>query len=79
MAMSHYPPHTNRLSYSDHTIERLETEMLQDLEQGLRLLSSGCDAMWCSRYDEPDPYPLQVKEVTRLQGVNYQKIIVIHT
>lgn len=45
MAMSHYPPHTNRLSYSDHTIERLETEMLQDLEQGLRLLSSGCDAM----------------------------------
>jgi len=42
---SHCPPHTNRLSYSNYTIERLETEILQDIEQGLRLLYSGCDAV----------------------------------
>jgi hypothetical protein len=42
---SHCPPHTDRLSYSDYTMERLEAEMIHVLEQGLRLLSSGCDAV----------------------------------
>ena len=78
---SHCPPHINRLIHSDYsyTIEWLETEMLQHLEQGLRLLSSGCDAVCCSRYNEPDPYCLQVKEVTRLEGVTYPKTVVVLT
>jgi hypothetical protein len=76
---SHCPLHTNRLSYNEYTIGLQETKILQDIEQGLRLLSSGCGTVWCSRFDGPYHYCLQVKEITTLHGVTYQKTLVIHT
>jgi hypothetical protein len=57
------PPHTDHLSSSDPIMERNEAEMLHDLE----------------RYDKLQHYLLQVKEVTRLHGVTYQKTVFTHT